>query len=104
VTTISIDKDWATIHFPVEDSVRRVAKVLSDLVRKIDFQESKLTYWQAIFLQSKANGSAYLGADLPHSKWQWPKDTWFQEQLRRRLATIANERTVRTEGTSQSMS
>ncbi|HVO94255.1 MAG TPA: hypothetical protein VMT22_15505 [Terriglobales bacterium] len=86
---ISIDKGWATIHFPVEDSVRRgVAKLLSQLVIKTEFHKSKSSYWQLIFLQSEANGCIYRGEDLPYSKWQWPEHTWFQEQLHRRLAAI----------------
>ena len=24
---------------------------------------------------------SYRDEDLPHMKWQWPRDTWFQEQL-----------------------
>jgi hypothetical protein len=44
-------------------------------------EEDKISYWQLIFLQSKANGCSYRDKDLPHMKWQWPRDTWFQEQL-----------------------
>jgi hypothetical protein len=43
--------------------------------------EERLSYWQLVFLQSKANGCSYHGADLAHINWQWPKNTWFQEQL-----------------------
>ena len=42
-------------------------------------EEEKLSYWQLVFLQSKANGCSYRGEALPHAKWQWPRDTWFQE-------------------------
>lgn len=49
--------------------------------------EESLSYWQLIFLQSKANGCSYRGADLPHSNWQWPKNTWFQEQLIQHVQT-----------------
>ena len=59
-------------------------EVLLDV--KID--ENKVSYWQAIFSQSKANGSAYRGEDLPHMKWQWPRDTWFQEQLSHHLKAL----------------
>jgi hypothetical protein len=59
-------------------------EVLLDV--KID--ENKVSYWQAIFSQSKANGSAYRGEDLPHMKWQWPRDTWFQEQLISKLSNL----------------
>ena len=36
-------------------------------------------------LQSKANGCLYHGEDLPQINWEWPKNTWFQEQLSRHL-------------------
>lgn len=95
MTTISIDKEWATLHLPVEESLHRVAKLLSEFVTKTEFHESKASYWQLIFLQSEANGCIYRGEDLPYSKWQWPKDTWFQEQLRHRLEAIVAARRAR---------
>lgn len=84
-----ISKDLEPVHFLAEDSPGRVAKLLTELVTKIEVHEDQTSYWQAIFAQSKANGSAYRGEDLPHSKWQWPKDTWFQEQLRHHLQAVA---------------
>jgi hypothetical protein len=47
-----------------------------------DVHEDKLSYWQIIFLQSKANGCFYGGEDLAEANWQWPKNTWFQERLK----------------------
>ena len=44
----------------------------------------KLTDWQLIFLQSKANGAAYNGDALERHKWEWPKETYFQRRLRLR--------------------
>jgi hypothetical protein len=43
----------------------------------------KLTYWQSVFLQSKANGASYNGESLPGQVWCWPKNTYFQRQLER---------------------
>jgi hypothetical protein len=43
--------------------------------------EVRLSCWQLIFSQSKANGCFYDGEDLPHANWQWPKKTWFQDRL-----------------------
>ena len=47
--------------------------------------EVKLSSWQLIFSQSKANGCFYGGEDLPHANWQWPKNTWFQDRLIQQL-------------------
>ena len=52
-------------------------------------EKDKLSCWQLIFLQSKANGCSYRGESLPHAKWQWPRETWFQEQLKHRLKVLA---------------
>ena len=41
----------------------------------------KVSSWQLIFLQSKANGCLYSGDDLTPKNWEWPRDTWFQERL-----------------------
>jgi hypothetical protein len=43
----------------------------------------KLTDWQLIFLQSKANGAAYNGDALERHKWEWPKGTYFQRRFYR---------------------
>jgi hypothetical protein len=39
------------------------------------------SYWQRIFLQSKVNGAAYSGDELPGRNWDWPKDTYLQRKL-----------------------
>jgi len=89
VTAISIDKDWEPTHLPAAYSLGRLANLLKDLATKIEVHEDRTSYWQAIFLQSKANGCSYRGEDLPHSNWQWPKDTWFQEHVRHHLRGVA---------------
>ncbi len=48
---------------------------------KIADDEVKLSCWQVIFAQSRANGCFYDVEDLPHANWQWPKNTWFQDRL-----------------------
>jgi hypothetical protein len=40
------------------------------------------SFWQLVFLQSKVNGAAYRGDQLPRQNWDWPKDTYFQQRLR----------------------
>ena len=43
----------------------------------------KPSYWQLIFLQSKVNGAAYNGEELPGRNWDWPKNTYLQRRLHR---------------------
>jgi len=74
-----------------QDSLSGVAALVSEVLTRtrIDGAEKdKLSYWQLIFLQSKANGCSYRDEALPHAKWQWPRDTWFQEQLSHRLKAL----------------
>jgi hypothetical protein len=44
-------------------------------------QSNKISYWQLIALQSRANGCFYQFEKLPQIRWQWPTGTWFQERL-----------------------
>jgi hypothetical protein len=44
-------------------------------------ESAKPSYWQLIFLQSKVNGAAYNGEELPGRNWDWPKDTYLQRRL-----------------------
>ena len=39
------------------------------------------SYWQLIFLQSKANGAAYRGDLLERHSWRWPRNTYLQRRL-----------------------
>ena len=43
----------------------------------------KPSYWQLVFLQSKVNGAAYIGEELPGRNWTWPKDTYLQRRRQR---------------------
>ena len=65
----------------------RVSDVLSGTLGE-SAEEEKVSYWQVVFLQSKANGCSYVGDTLPHTKWQWPRDTWFQEKMGDRLKEL----------------
>lgn len=66
-------------------SGRRIPCPLLTIARKVSREklpiEVKLSDWQLIFLQSRANGCFYNVENLPHANWQWPKNTWFQERL-----------------------
>jgi hypothetical protein len=65
--------------------LKRRWELVKGLITRDHVTEEKLSYWQLVFLQSKANGCSYHGEDLPHINWQWPKNTWFQEQLSHHL-------------------
>jgi hypothetical protein len=65
----------------VSGGVAAMAKEILASIHLYRDEEDKISYWQLIFLQSKANDCSYRGEDLPHMRWQWPSDTWFQEQL-----------------------
>lgn len=38
--------------------------------------------WENIFTQSPANGGVYI-EDQYAPNWEWPKETWFRERLRK---------------------
>ena len=49
--------------------------------RAAEDEMGKPSYWQLVFLQSKVNGAAYSGENLPGRNWDWPKDTYLQRRL-----------------------
>jgi len=40
-----------------------------------------MSFWQLIFLQSRANNGAHCEDTLPAQNWDWPQGTWFQKRL-----------------------
>jgi hypothetical protein len=52
-------------------------------MKSTETETAKRSYWQLIFLQSKVNGAAYNGEELPGRNWDWPKDTYLQRRLQR---------------------
>ena len=62
-----------------------VAELVQDLFSVVPDHENEISYWQLVFMQSRANGCVYEAQDLPHVNWQWPHDTWFQARLRQKL-------------------
>jgi len=52
-------------------------------MKAMETGSNKPSYWQLVFLQSKVNGAAYTGEELPGRHWNWPKDTYLQRRLRR---------------------
>ena len=74
--------------FLARDSLTGVAELVKRLFTGEHVHDDKLSYWQLIFLQSKANGCLYHCEDLPQNNWPWPKNTWFQEQLNHHLKDL----------------
>ena len=73
------------IGFLPRNSLGGVADLVKGLRTRDHVHKDKLSYWQTILLQSKANGCLYRGEDLPQTNWAWPKNTWFQKRLSRHL-------------------
>ncbi len=84
----SLEMELAPIGFLPRDSLGGVVDLVKGLLTRIDVHQDKLSYWQTILMQSKANGCLYRGEDLPQSNWEWPKNTWFQERLSHHLKNL----------------
>ena len=103
----SLAKESSPIGSSERDSLSGVASMVKEVLTRThvyEDEENKISYWQLIFLQSKANGCSYRGEDLPHMNWQWPRDTWFQAQLESERSRIgglswAMEQPLRLPGT-----
>lgn len=52
-------------------------------VKMTETETEKPSYWQLVFMQSKVNGAAYTGEELPGRNWDWPKDTYLQRRLQK---------------------
>ena len=53
----------------------------TEMKNTMEGETEKPSYWQLVFLQSKVNGAAYSGEELPGRNWDWPKDTYLQRRL-----------------------
>jgi len=84
----SIENDFWTTGFSIQNSLNGVSELLKKLLTRVHHQEDKMSDWQLILLQSKANGGFYEDEDLPQQNWGWPKNTWFQERLSRHLQDL----------------
>ena len=87
----SLEAELSPTGFLAQDSLSGVAGLAKEVftgTRVYGDEKNKVSYWQLVFLQSKANGCSYRGEDLPHMKWHWPRDTWFQEQLSHHLKAL----------------
>ena len=57
-------------------------------------RRKKISDWQLIMLQSRANGCLAKLEKLPQTNWCWPKHTWFQDRLSRYLSTLRDPRSL----------
>lgn len=76
-----LEKELSPIGILLENSLSAVAERVKELLTRTRVREDKLSDWQLLLLQSKANGCSRRDEDLPQKNWQWPKNTWFQERL-----------------------
>jgi len=86
-----LEKKLLPIGNLAQDSFSGVAALVKDVfmrTRVCGDEKGKPSYWQLIFSQSKTNGCCYRGEDLPHVKWRWPRDTWFQDHLSDHLKAL----------------
>jgi len=77
-----LEKQLLPIGLLTQNSFSGVAALVKEVFTRPhvhEDEEDKLSYWQLIFSLSKTNGCCYRGEDLPHAKWLWPRNTWFQE-------------------------
>jgi hypothetical protein len=51
-------------------------------MKNVENAFDKPSFWQLVFSQSKVNGAAYNGEQLPGRIWDWPKDTYLQRRMR----------------------
>ncbi len=80
-----LEREVPPLGFLVQDFLSGVAEVVKEGLTRAHVHQDKVSYWQLILLESKANGCSYHGEDLPQVRWEWPKNTWFQERLSHRL-------------------
>ena len=88
ITIKELEKELSSIGASAQHSLSGVKDLMKEILTKPHVDEDKMSCWQFIFLQSKANGCSYRGEDLPHMKWQWPRDTWFREHLSHHLKAL----------------
>ena len=52
------------------------------IMKVVESELDKPSFWQLVFSQSKVNGAPYSGEQLHGQIWNWPKDTYLQRRLR----------------------
>ena len=82
------DNGLHPIGFLAQNCFSGVAALVKGLLTRDHIHEDKMSYWQLILTQSKANGCSYHGEDLPQINWRWPTNTWLQERLSQRLKAV----------------
>lgn len=67
--------------FSRQEPLDGFSEIVKKFIMRGSVDQNKMSYWQLIFLQSKANGCCYKDEDLPQQSWHWPKNTWLQERM-----------------------
>ena len=83
-----VENEFSPPRFSMQDSLNGVSELLKKFLTRSHPHEDKMSDWQLILLQSKANGCFYHDEKLPQQNWGWPKNTWFQERLSRHLQDL----------------
>ena len=81
-------KESLRIRTLAQHSLSDAGERIKELFAETLDRDKKITYWQLIFSQSKANGGFYHAEGLPQVRWRWPKDTWFQGRLSQKVRDI----------------
>ncbi len=87
----NIPRDWSPIGLWKDEFSRTAHRGSKRTPGKSADVRDKLSDWQLVFLQSKANGCFYDVEKLLHFNWQWPTNTWFQERLVQRLKNTGDD-------------
>ena len=82
-----VGKELLPIMTLAQHSLSDAGERIKELLAEALDRDKKISYWQLVFSQSKANGCFYQAEDLPQAKWRWPEDTWFQGRLSQKLKT-----------------
>ena len=75
-----LQMELPSIYFLPRQFLSGVAELVKGFLATDHVYGNKLSYWQLVFLQSKANGCLYHGEGLPQINWECPKNTWLQER------------------------
>ena len=73
----SIENDFWTTGFSMQNSLNGISELLKKLLTRAHLHENKMSYWQLILLQGKANGCFYHVEDLTQQNWQCPRTSGF---------------------------
>lgn len=88
MTIKELERKLPPIDALAQLSLSGVKDLMKEILTKPQVHEDKMSDWQSILSQSKANGGYYHGEELPQANWEWPKNTWFQDRLSHHLKVL----------------